>query len=65
MLLGPADHAQGSDGGEVEFDGLWFVGVSKVAKSMRDSSEAGMGEPCVFRRLYVSAKLMKQRWAEE
>ena len=29
------------------------------------SSEAGMGEPVVFRQLCVSAKLMKERWAEE
>lgn len=41
------------------------VCARKVAKSMRVSSEAGMGKPLVLRWLYVSVKLLKLCWAEE
>ena len=34
-------------------------------KSIRVFSETGIGEPVVFRRLYVKANLVKQRWADE
>ena len=39
--------------------------VRYVAKSIRVFSEAGSGEPVMFRRLYVKAELMKRRWADE